>query len=243
MTSFTTSSHSHEEIEVYFRRLDGVPEPRRAGPGLSPASPESSRSIPSPSQCPVFMDGATYGFELRYPFSNECRISLQNGTPHIECDFGEAPWNNIPWPPVRWVNPEHYSVMTCVDLAPPPGYILRVEPHSRYFNDRTGNVPAAVIGNIDAAHWPMYIFLTFKAPIADQVHVLRKGDPLAQMICVPRDARYHLIEMNAVAQNLREELARTLIQNRSELATRSWTSSLGHRFDNLYRLVKAAAEK
>jgi hypothetical protein len=231
-----------EDGEVRYRRLDGTPAPRSASPGPTRAG-TGERGVPTPAQCPVFIDGATYGIEVLYPFEAECQISLQDGVPHVTGNFATAPSKNIPWPPVRWVNPEHYSILTCLDLAPDPKYLLRVEPHPRYFNDRTGQAPAAVSGNLDAAHWPMYLFLTFKSPLSGQVHVLRRDDPLAQLICVPRNANYRLTEMSATEQTLREEFAKNIILNRSKIATRSWVSNLGHRFDNLYRLVKTASSK
>lgn len=227
------------ELEVRYRRLAEAPAPRNAaaGPPL-----RGQAGLPSPFQCPVFMDAAQYGVEVLYPYETECRISWKGAEPVVSGNFGAPPAESIPWPPVRWVNPEHYSLLTCVDLVPDAGHLLRIGPHPRYFNDRSGTVPAAVVGNLDSVHWPMFLFLTFKSPLEGQEHVLRFGDPLAQIVCVPNGVRYRLVEMSPMEQSMREQHAQDLMQARHKLATRSWVSELGHRFDNLYRLVKRSTQ-
>jgi hypothetical protein len=88
----------------------------------------------------------------------------------------------------------HYGLASALDIMPPPGHVLRVGPHPRFFTDSSGSVPAAVPGHIER-FWPRMFFLVFKAPAPGEVHVFRQGDPIAQVLVVPSTAAYRLEPM------------------------------------------------
>ena len=90
----------------------------------------------------------------------------------------------------------HYSTASALDLLPPPGYALRLEPHPRFFTDQSGEVPLAVAGHLQR-FWPRQFFAMFKAPTAaGLVHVFRPGEPYGQMLVVPTDLQYRAEPMD-----------------------------------------------
>ncbi|MCY1452622.1 hypothetical protein D9M71_695520 [compost metagenome] len=142
------------------------------------------------------------------------------------------------WPPFQTTNPGHYSLISLIDLKVPDGFSLRLEPHPRFFNDRSGQVPAAVIGHVRSHWWPMFIFVTFKAPLEGECHVFRYGEPYAQAIVVPSQVEYGLQEMDQTEADEREKSAQALLKQRRISPKNQWTSPDGLQFDDLYRRLK-----
>lgn len=204
-------------------------------PGWSGTNePPMDGSMPQPWHCAPFVDGASYGFELLYPYDTECRVTTNGGRVLVDADFSSERVSGTVWPPLLSTNPGHYSFGSLVDIAVPDGWLLRVEPHPRYFTDTTGTVAAAVIGNLRTTWWPMFLFLTFKAPLLGQTHVFRRGDPVAQVLAVPRDS-LSLEPMDVSTAQERERYAQTLMNQRTALAKRRWCSADGLAFDDVYR--------
>ena len=45
--------------------------------------------------------------------------------------------------------PQFYTFATSIDIQAPPGYVLQIQPHPRFFTDTTGTVPLSLIGQVD----------------------------------------------------------------------------------------------
>lgn len=198
---------------------------------------------PQPWHCLPFVEGSTYGLELLYGLDSECRVLWQNGTLAFDGAFETGRVPKTVWPPFLSTNPGHYSLGTLIDIKVPEGWVLRVEPHPRFFTDETGAVPAAVIGNLETSWWPMFFFVTFKSPAPGQVHTFKKGEPYAQVIPVPRRPAYTLAPMTESACRERENLAQRIMRSRSILSKRQWKSSDGLHFDDLYKQLLREYEK
>ena len=229
-----------------FRLLDKGIAPRRtrlACPGWAGAAVRpKDGATPQPWHCAPFAEGAAYGYEICYPYDTECTVTLVDGKPCVAGEFAREIVRGTEWPPVISTNPGHYSFGALVDIEAGPGWLLRVEPHPRYFTDRLGEVAPAVIGNLDTAWWPMFMFLTFKAPLEGQTHRFRRGDPVAQVIAVPRRPA-DLRIMSADEARQRERSAQGIMKERAAIATRSWTSEDGLAFDDVYRQLARRARE
>lgn len=238
---------SPDQIELAYRLLDKVHPPRRTLcriPGWAgDAERRADGSVPQPWHCIPFIEGATYGLEFVYPFESECRVSLRDGRVVFDGAFSAEQCHGSVWPPFQTTNPGHYSIATLVDLQVPEGFALRVEPHPRFFNDATGCVPAAVIGNVRTSWWPLYLFITFRAPRPGESHVFKKGEPYAQAIVVPCHQEYALRPMDAHEAAERETFAQRLLRSRRVAPRNQWVSPDGLRFDDLYRRLRSIAER
>ena len=190
---------------------------------------------PQPWHCLPFVEGSRYGFELSYSLDAECRVCWRDGKLYFDGDFTSHRRERTVWPPFLSTNPGHYSLGTFVDIAAPDGWVLRTEPHPRFFTDQSGEVPAAVIGNLESSWWPMFFFVTFKSPLKDQVHVFRRGEPYVQLIAVPRTPGCSLEPMTPEESKDRERLAQSIMRSRKTIARRSWQSQDGLEFDDLYK--------
>src|SRR5581483_3355518 len=131
-----------------------------------------------------------YGLELIYPFDTEC-VVRNDGKVTFEGDFEpERPPDDKDWPPFKAFAPGHYGMTSCLDIEPPEGYVLRTEPHPRYFTDPDNTTPCMVPGHIQGEWWPRIFFVVFKAPPQGHFHVFCKGEPYGQLLVVPRKVTY-----------------------------------------------------
>jgi Tetratricopeptide repeat len=157
-----------------------VPRPVRLG------TPEPELPI----ECGVsFGEAATYGVELVYQYQTDCHIVNDNGEMRMDWDYRKVPGalgydefsDTVPKPS------EAFIFATSVDLQAPPGYVLRMEPHPRFFTDTTGTVPPAIAAQVRTEWWPKKVFVVFKAPPRGQQYVFRQGEPYVQIFFVPQD--------------------------------------------------------
>lgn len=235
----TRSSRKGVEWRLPWRILPGGVPPRRVSleiPGWAGASVRPrDGAVPQPWHCRPFVEGSTYGLELIYPYDTECRVAFgKNGIEFI-ADFSHEIVPGMIWPPFRMADPDHYSLGTLVDLQAPEGFALRIEPHPRFFSDRTDSVPVPLIANLQTSWWPMFFFVTFKRPNRGREHVFRKGEAYAQVIVVPAKIEYSLPQMSDSEAKARDDEARHLMRNRGSIARRSWTSEGKLSFDDLYK--------
>jgi hypothetical protein len=226
-----------------YRVLAGAQPPQRirlTRPGWAgdPIEREDG-SLPQPWHCVPFMEGTRYGFELLYSLEIDCEVKWHRDALIFEGDFSKSRVPQSVWPPFVSTNPGHYSLGTMIDLEVPPGWILRTEPHPRFFNDRSETVPAAVIGNLQTSWWPMFFFVTFKSPAREQVHRFRKGDGYAQIIAVPETSPWTLRPMREAEVCERESYAQAILKSRKRLARRRWISKDRLEFDDLYSRLQA----
>jgi hypothetical protein len=226
------------ELALRWRTGYGAPPPRRIRleiPGWAGAStPPADGAGAQPWHCQPFVEGATYGLELVYPYRSECRVRNEGGELHIEGGLAaEMEAAGLPHP-VGVFAAGHYGMATALDLLPPPGYALRLGPHPRYFTDTTGEVPLALPGHLQR-FWPRQFFAVFRAPPPGAVHVFRPGEPYAQLLLVPVDEAYRVevMEPELAADRARQDRQVTLFAYM--LAKRLWVSDRGNWFDDKYK--------
>jgi hypothetical protein len=209
----------------------GKPEPRRDG------------SHEYPWHCVPFSEGAQYGIEIFYPFDNELRVTTREGRLLIEGDPGPDPENGLNWPPFRPFGQEFYTYQVLLDLKVEEGLAVRTEPHPRFYTDPTDSVPIAVPALL-RRWWPMINFLVFKAPAEGRTHIFRPGEPIAQLIIIPAESEFELVEMDEEEAAERELQSRRIHASRDTLsADTHWTSSTNTVFDGTYRHIHRAAKE
>jgi hypothetical protein len=161
----------------------------------SAASGEDREESPD-RPCADFALAAAYGLEVVYPYETECHVVGKDGTVRFEWDFAKEPGGILTGGEFRAFSPvdasKYYLFNTRLDLCPPAGYVLRTEPHPRYFTDETGTVPLAMIAHLQNEWYPRMVFVVFRAPRQGQRHIFRKGEPFVQLLFVPQRVKYDL---------------------------------------------------
>jgi hypothetical protein len=192
--------------------------------------------------CLPFTEGAQYGIEIFYPHDHELRVTMRNGQPVFEGEFGPAPDPDMMWPPFRNFGGVYYTYQLSLDLRVEPGFAVRFEPHPRFYTDATETVPIAVPALI-RNWWPMTFFLVFKSPAEGQTHIFRRGEPFVQALVIPEECKLALEEMTEEEAAEREMQSRRIYKSRRELsADTQWTSASNTVFDGTYRLILGAAK-
>ena len=232
-------------FKVLVRAVEKRLAPRRtqlAVPGWSgDRQPRADGSHEQPWHCALFSEGATYGIELFYPHDNELIVRMDGGRLLFEGDFGPAPEPGREWPPFRDFGRDYFTYQLLLDLKVPPGFALRIEPHPRFYTDRTGECPIAVQA-LSRRWWPMMFFCVFKSPLEGQRHVFRPGEPFAQVLVIPEEAAFEMEEMSPEEAAERELQARRIHANRGRLkGNEEWVSDTRTVFDGSYRHMLRAA--
>jgi hypothetical protein len=225
-----------QPIQMPIPGWGGAPQPRADG------------SHEQPWHCTPFSESARYGIEVLYPFEPELRVTKWRGRVRLEADWGPSPDPTTMWPPFRTFGADFYSHQISLDLAPPPGWAIRTEPHPRYYTDPANETPLAVPALIRSEWWPMMYFCIFKAPPKGVTHVFRKGEPFLSVIALPAEPELELEPMSEEEAAQRELQSRRLAASRDALAEGSrWLSSTNTVFDgayrHLFRAVKAKARE
>jgi hypothetical protein len=226
------------ELLLRWRTGYGAPPPRRIRmeiPGWAGhANAPRNGATAEPWHCQPFVEGATHGLELLYPYRGECRVRNDGGILRIEGELAaEMEAAGLPHP-VGVFAAGHYGMATALDLLPPPGYVLRLGPHPRFFTDRTGEVPLALPGHLQR-FWPRQFFAVFRAPPPGGVHVFRYCEPYAQLLLVPVDETYRVEPMEPEVAQDRARQDRQVTLYAYFLAKRLWTSEAGKLFDDKYK--------
>ncbi|HEX3919943.1 MAG TPA: hypothetical protein VHW60_21600 [Caulobacteraceae bacterium] len=199
------------------------------------AQPRADGSHEQPWHCTPFSESARYGVELLYPFDEELRVTKWRGRVKLDADWGEPP-DDLMWPPFRSFGEDYYSYQVSLDLAVPPGWAVRTEPHPRYYTDAANTTPLAVPAIVRSEWWPMMFFCIFKAPPKGVTHVFRKGEPFLSLIALPAEPELDLVAMTEEEAAQREMQTRRLAASRDALAEGSrWLSSTNTIFDGTYR--------
>jgi hypothetical protein len=233
---------------VKYRLVNPDLRPRRTKleiPGWAGhAEPRKTGSHEYAWHCLPFTEGAQYGIELFYPFDNELRVTTRNGRLVLDGDFGPDPGNGLYWPPFRTFGEQFYTYQILLDLNPGQGYAIRTEPHPRFYTDPTDSVPIAVPALV-RNWWPMMSFIVFKSPAEGRTHVFRSGEPFAQIIVIPEEANFDLVEMPEEEAAERELQGRRIHASRETLSSETeWFSTTNTVFDGTYRhILRAAKEK
>ncbi|MEP6999381.1 MAG: hypothetical protein ABI969_02805 [bacterium] len=226
------------ELTLRWRTGYGAPPPRRIRleiPGWAgQPTPQRDGATAEPWHCQPFVEGATYGLELLYPYRSGCSVRNEDGVLRIEGELAaEMQAAGLP-NPFGVFAAGHYGMATALDLLPPPGYALRLGPHPRFFTDGTGEVPLALPGHLQR-FWPRQFFTVFRAPPIGGTHVFRPGEPYAQLLLVPVDevVRIEPMEPELAEDRARQDRQVTLLTYL--LAKRLWESNTGIWFDDKYK--------
>jgi hypothetical protein len=209
----------------------GKPEPRKDG------------SHEQVWHCMPFTEGAQYGIEVFYPYDNELRVTKRDSRVVLDGDFGRPPDNDLQWPPFRAFGENYYTYQLLLDLKVDEPMAVRSEPHPRYYTATNDDVPLAVPALLRTSWWPMISFVVFKAPPEGCTHVFRPGEPFMQMLFVPADPQFELVEMNEEEAAEREMRGRRIHASRDTLSRETtWVSSTDTVFDGTYRHILRAAK-
>ena len=201
-------------------------------------------SEPQPWHCQPFVEGSVYGLELIYPFETPCDVVNNGGAVHFEWDYLKEPGGILTGGEFLTATPKDrpatYLFNTRLDIQAPPGYVIRSEPHPRYFTDTTGTVPLAFIGHVQTEWYPRKLFLVFKSPPPGGRHLFRKGEPYAQILFVPQRVSYRVTAMPPEEEAQRRELEQAMDAARSHIADNVWHNPDGSEFNNHYKVMARA---
>jgi hypothetical protein len=85
--------------------------------------------------------------------------------------------------------------------------------------------------------------MVFKSPPEGRTHIFRPGEPFAQIIVIPAESEFALVDMNEEEAAERELQSRRIHASRDTLsADTHWTSSTDTVFDGTYRHIHRAAK-
>jgi len=200
---------------------------------------------PQPWHCPPFVDGSTYGLELIYPFQTEIKVTSVPGDCEavvFEGDFSKEPEWAREGPPFQTFAPGHYGFTSSLDLIPPEGFCVRIEPHPRFYTDRTGTVPIPVPGHIQR-FWPKIFFIVFKSPGPGQTHIFRHGEAYGQILLLPKKVSYDVHEMSVEEATTRESRTSSITNSGGKIARNAWKDYKGRLFTDVYRQLSTAYNK
>ena len=198
-------------------------------------------SEPQPWHCLPFVEGSTYGLELVYQYDTECHVLNEEGVIRFEWDYAAETGEKLSggefvsfFPKA---NSRFYLFNCAMDLQCPPGYVIRTEPHPRFFTDESGTVPISMIGHVQSEWWPKKAFVVFKAPPPGQRHIFRKGEPYAQILFVPRKMEYEPTKMTAEEETARRQLEDGILTSSEYIARNVWRNSTGYAFSDHYKMM------
>ena len=204
-------------------------------------------SEPQPWHCLPFVEGATHGLELVYPYETECRVFNDDGDIKFEFDYASEPGGILTGGEFITFFPKEaskfYLFNTRLDIVPPPGHVLRTEPHPRFFTDETGTVPVALCGHVQNEWWPRKLFVVFKIPPRGQRHVFRKGEAYAQILAVPHGVRYDAEKLGEEEEARRRKLEAQIDAAKAQIAENRWHNNAGNEFSDYYKMLARAFQR
>jgi hypothetical protein len=201
------------------------------------------------------VDASTYGHELVYPYKSECLVKRINGQVVFEGDFSDEEWmlsesgeslsGDSPrkkTPPMMSFAPGHYGMSSGLDLEPPEGYVIRTEPHPRFYTDDTGTVPCMLAGHIQR-WWSRIFFVVFKAPREGEIQIFRYGEPYGQLIFVPQKNLATFEQFTEEESKVRETRDKRISDHAKKIANNSWNDNKMLNFDDKYKVLSSAYAK
>jgi hypothetical protein len=233
-------------MQVKYRLFEPRLRPRRTKlevPGWAgQREPRKDGSHEYAWHCVPFSESARYGIELFYPFDNELRVTTENGHLVLDGDFGPDPETGVQWPPFRNFGDQFYTYQILLDLKVEEGFAIRIEPHPRFYTDQTDTVPIAVPALL-RRWWPMMNFAVFKSPAEGRMHIFKPGEPFAQVLIIPAESEFELVEMDEEEAAERELQSRRIHASRETLSAHTrWVSATRTVFDGTYRFLLSAAQ-
>lgn len=239
-------TRAHRKMRLKYRRFHNALAPRRPKLAVPGWSGEATRDLPQPWHCKPFVDAATQGIEIYFNWKTECRVSMRRGRPVWSGNLDAEIPKDAPesWQPFSAFAPGYFSMSSMLDIEAPEGMGLLILPHSRFFTDTTGTAPCAVPGLIESDWWPRIFFIVFKAPTPGRPVIFRHGDPIAQILAVPRNTDYQPVEMNPDEQRERAQRSAKLAENWMQYSDQVVISADGYPyFNNKYKILSAIARK
>jgi tetratricopeptide (TPR) repeat protein len=204
-------------------------------------------SEPQPWHCLPFVEGATHGLELVYPYETECHVINDNGDIKFEFDYAKEPGNILTGGEFITFFPKEaskfYLFNTRLDIVPPPDHVLRTEPHPRFFTDDTGTVPVALCGHVQNEWWPRKLFVVFKVPPPGQRHIFRKGEPYVQLLAVPHGVKYEATKLDEAEEARRRKLETEIDAAKAQIAENRWHNNAGNEFSDYYKMLARAYQR
>jgi hypothetical protein len=89
----------------------------------------------------------------------------------------------------------------------------------------------------------MMNFAVFKSPAEGRTHIFRPGEPFAQIIVIPAESDFELVEMDEEEAAERELQSRRIHESRDTLSINTkWVSATHTVFDGTYRHLLSAAK-
>jgi hypothetical protein len=89
----------------------------------------------------------------------------------------------------------------------------------------------------------MISFVVFKSPLEGRTHLFKPGEPFMQMLFIPAEQEFELLEMDEEEAAERELRGRRIHASRDTLSKETWwTSSTNTVFDGTYRHLLRAAK-
>ncbi len=237
-----------QKIEISYRSwFKGIPpqQIKLQIPGWAGTPGYSNGCIPQPWHCKPFTDASTYGLELIYPFSSPCIVHTDHDdNVTFTGDFTtEEQQSGVPMPPFMSFSPHHYGFTSSMDIKTNKDIITRIEPHPRFYTDRSGLVPIPVAGHIETEWWSKIFFVVFKSPLPGQSHHFNPEEPYAQLLFLPKDVDYtinHMTNKEISERIVRDE---NISKNAKHLCTRHFKDHKGNSFDNKYKTLSKANNK
>ncbi len=229
---------------AYARALPPRPIRMAIGDWGGPAEKMADGSNPQPWHCLPFIEGSTYGLELLYPYETTCQVVGADGTIRFDWDYLKEPGGDLTGSEFKAFLPKqaskYYLFNTRLDLQPPPGYVLRTEPHPRFFTDDTGTIPLAMIGHLQNEWYPRLLFIVFRGPRQGERHIFRKGEPYAQILFIPKRMKYEVTTMTDAEAHERRELEKAIETSKEDIADKMWHAADGSTLSNHYKVLANA---
>jgi hypothetical protein len=90
----------------------------------------------------------------------------------------------------------YYTCQFLLDLKVGREWAVRTEPHPRFYIDMTDTVLIAVPTLLHTKWWPIISFVVFKSSPEGHTHTLRPGEPMLQILVLPVQAEFDLVQMD-----------------------------------------------
>lgn len=232
--------------KLYFRSVYGNATVRKIKvefPGWAGNSKDHSNgAVPQPWHCVPFLDGATYGLELIYPFNSDAIIRTVDNKIVVDESFKKS-WEDedipfeTPKPAFMQFAPGHFGMSSCLEIIPPKDHVIRFEPHPAFFTDNTGNFPCLVTGHLQGDWWPRVFFVVFKSPLPAQELHFKKNMAYGKIIFVPKRVEYDIETMSSLTVSKRMKRDEFINFALRKLNLHKWVDYIGNGFDNKYRIL------
>jgi len=195
--------------------------------------------VPQPWHCTPYVEASTYGLELIYTFEGECHVTIVDGKVVFSGDFSKDAIRlpHMTMPPFMTFAPGHFGMSSCLDIKVPNGYVLRTEPHPRFYTDHTNTVPCCIPGHLSTTWWPKIFFVVFKNPLPDQTLIFRKGEPFGQILILPQRISYDIKEMSSEEAFKRNFLDENINKYAHKISKNNWHDYIGHNFNDKYKIL------